>query len=207
MKTLISTLLLSICAVAALPASANQITIDFEHTPGADGILGTADDTPTPDFLFLDNQFSSIGLTFTQASLWKSAFYDGNASNHFISSTSPYAVLSKPVTGISIASYSFWDAVLTAYDIDGNAIASDRLVNTQAGTSPLRGELSLTSTQSIYGFSVQSDNPNHILNLDNLVLTSPDSVTDVPEPPATSLFALGLLLTGFSLKGRIGKRQ
>lgn len=208
MKKFVPALLFSLCALSALPASAGRITIDFEHTPGADGILGSADDIPMPDTFIqpLRDQFSSIGLTFTQGTLLQSGFYDGNPSNHFISSTSPIAVLSKPVTGISIESYSYWDAVITAYDINGNTIASNRLVNPNPGANPLRGMLSLTSTQFIYGFSVLPDNPDYILNLDNLVLTTADAVTDVPEPPSAPLFALGLMLSGIALRARTGKR-
>jgi hypothetical protein len=204
MKSPIPTLLLSLCTLAVLPASANQITIDFEHTPGADGILGTADDVPVPATFIqpLGDSFASVGLRFTQGSLLQASFFNGDAANHFISSTNPIAVLTTPVTGISIDSYSYWDAVLTAYDVNGNAIASDRLVNPQAGRSFLRGALSVAGTQAIYGFSVLPDNPDYILNLDNLVLTSAASTTDVPEPTGASLFALGLFLTAFSQKGR-----
>jgi hypothetical protein len=208
MKKLILSLLLAVCGLAALPASATPITIDFEHTPGADGILGTADDVPMSNAYIqaLRDQFSSLGLTFTQGTLFQAGFFDGNASNHFISSTNPIAVLSKPVTGISIESYSFWNATLTAYGIDGQVVASDRLSNPNAGVQFLRGELSLTSTQPIYGFSVLPDLPNYILNLDNLVLTSADPVHDVPEPPGTAMFALGLSLAGLALRARGRKR-
>ncbi|MFK3740786.1 PEP-CTERM sorting domain-containing protein [Massilia sp. TN1-12] len=208
MKNVLPSMLLSLCSLLAMPAHAGQILIDFETLPGVDGMLGTADDTPMPDTYLqpLRDQFSAIGLTFTQGSLLQASFYDGNAANHFISSTSPIALLTKPVTGISIGSYSYWDAVLTAYDIDGNAIASSRLSNPQAGSTPLRGELSLTSNQLIYGFSVLPDNPNYILNLDNLLLTTSDTSADVPEPPSTALIALGLLLSTFSLRKRFGER-
>lgn len=106
------------------------------------------------------------------------------------------------MTGISIESYSIWDAILTAYDSAGNAIGSERLVNPNAGTGFLRGSLSLTSTQDIYGFSVLPDDPNHILNLDNLVLTAADPVSNVPEPSSMPLLALGLVLTGAALRVR-----
>lgn len=126
---------------------------------------------------------------------------NGDPLNHFISSRNPIAKLSKGVTSIRIDSYSFWDATLTAFDIDGNTIASDRLINPMAGANFLRGQLSLTSKQLIYGFSVLPDNVDRILNLDNLVL-SDDVVNDVPEPPATVLFALGLAVAGLSLRAR-----
>lgn len=208
MKKIIPALLFALSTCAALPAFASQITIDFEHTPGADGILGTADDVAMPDTFLqaLRDQYASIGLTFTQGSLIQWSFYDGNDSNHFISSASPIALLSKPVTGISIESYSFWDAVLTAYDINGNVIAVDRLVNPDSGVSFLRGELSVTSTQPIYGFSILPDQSNYILNLDNLVLTSSDVASDVPEPPALALFALGLCMVGVKRRASADRR-
>jgi hypothetical protein len=209
MKKIVSAALITLCALATSTAFAGRITIDFEHTPGADGLLNTADDVPMPATFMqpLRDQFSSIGLTFTQGTLFQSNFYDGNPSNHFISSTNPVALLSKPVIGISIGSYSYWDAVLTAYDIDGNAIVSNRLVNSTPGVNPFSGELALTSTQLIYGFSILPDKPNYILNLDNLTLTFADSPADVPEPPTTALLALGMILAGSSLRGRKGKRS
>jgi len=203
MKKLLSSILLAACTLSALPVSASTITIDFEHTPGIDGILGTADDVPMPtNFLqSLSTQFSSMGLTFTQGSLLQDSFYNGDPLNHFISSTNPIAKLSKGATSIRIDSYSFWDATLTAFDIDGNAIASDRLLHPMEGANFFRGQLFLTSARLIYGFAVLPDNADRILNLDNLVL-SDDVVNDVPEPPATLLFALGLALAGLALRAR-----
>lgn len=154
----------------------------------------------------LGNQFASLGIIFTQGSLIQADFFNGDATNHFISSTNPIVTLSTPITGISIESYSFWDAILTAYDVNGNVVASDRFVNPSAGASFLRGTLSLTSTQSIYGFSILPTNPNYILNLDNLVLTTADAITDVPEPSSVLLFVLGLLLTRVSFTKR-GQRE
>lgn len=209
MKKTVLSLLFAMWSVAALPAAATQITVDFEHLPGADGILGTADDLPMPNTFLqpLANQFSSVGVTFTQGTLLMSEFFDGNALNHYISSTNPIALLSKPVTGISIESYSSWDATLTAYDIDGRVIGIDRLINPNAGAATLRGALTLTSLLPIYGFSVLPDDPRYILNLDNLVLTFADApATDVPEPPGAALFAFGMALAGFSLRAR-GRKQ
>jgi hypothetical protein len=200
MKKLLSSMLLASCSLLAVPASATTISIDFEHTPGIDGVLGTADDVP------MGAQFAALGLTFSQGSLLQDSFYDGNPLNHFISSTNPIARLTKAASAISIDSYSIWDATLTAFDIDGNLISSVELINPNAGSSFLRGQLSLTSTQHIYGFSVMPNNPNRILNLDNLVLTMADQATDVPEPPATAMFALGLAIAGFSMRARARKR-
>jgi len=208
MKALLPALLLSLSTLAAAPASASQITIDFEHTPGADGVLGTADDVAVTNTSMqpLGDQFAALGLTFTRGTLFQSSFYDGNPANHFISSTAPVAVLANGVTGISIDSYSYWNATLIGYDINGNAIGSTQLVNPDAGSGPLKGTLALTGAQAFYGFSVVADMPSHILNLDNLVLTSADQVSDVPEPSAAALLGIGLLAGSLSLRTRNGKR-
>jgi hypothetical protein len=208
LKKLVSLLLVAACGLASLPACAGQVTIDFEHTPGPDGKLGTADDVPMPNAFLqsLRDQFAPLGLTFTQGSLLQTSFFDGNASNHFISSTLPVALLSMPLTGIGIESYSYWNATLVAYGIDGQVVASDRLLNPTNGSAFYRGELSVTSSQPIYGFAVTADDPNYILNLDNLVLTSADATSAVPEPTDSALFALGLSLAGLSLRARGRKR-
>ncbi len=151
----------------------------------------------------LNNQYAAIGLIFQQGSLVQSGFYDGNPLNHFISSTNPIASLTQAVTGIRIDSRSYWDATLTAFDASGKAIASHRLVHPSAGTTVYAGSLSVTSAQGIFGFSVLPDNPNYILNLDNLVLTTADAVVDVPEPAQASLFLLGLAL----ISARAGARR
>lgn len=67
------TILSAAALLAATPSYAQtQVLIDFETTPGPDGLLGTADDVPlTAPSLFssqttqLTTEFSSVGLTFT----------------------------------------------------------------------------------------------------------------------------------------------
>ena len=187
--------------LAAPPASAAEILVDFEHFPGADGVLGTADDVPAgSDFMQgLDSKYASIGLRFTQGTLFRSAFFNSDPENHFISSTNPIGLLSVPVTGISIDSYSIWDATLTAYDLAGNVLAAQTLVNPLAGQEFLRGSLSVSTSESIYSFSVLPANPDWILNLDNLRLTV---AAPVPEPAQYALFISGLLLVGAMARKR-----
>ncbi|MQA19006.1 PEP-CTERM sorting domain-containing protein [Rugamonas rivuli] len=185
----------TLCVALACSASAGaaSITIDFEHLPGADGVLGTADDVPTPnEFLQpLGESYAAIGLHFSQGSLLQAAFYDGDAQNHFISSTSPVATLSVPVYGISIESFSFWNATLTAYDSQGHVLATNTLVNPLSGQEAMRGALSITSAAPIYRFSILPPEQQQILNLDRLVLnTSP-----VPEPGQFAMLLAGLALT------------
>lgn len=177
--------------LAASPASAGEILIDFEHLPGPDGKLNTADDTPMPAvFLqWVRDQFSPVGVSFTQGSLLQSAFFNGDPANHYLSSTNPIGIFTAPVTGISIESYSFWDAIMTAYDRDGKVLASHTLLNPNAGKQALRGVLSVTSATPIYGFSILPVvSQNHILNLDNMRLT-----VEVPEPGQLAVFGIGML--------------
>ncbi len=189
------------CAVAAVamlmagqPASASSILIDFEHLPGADGVLGTLDDTPTGgrEIEALSDQFAALGVTFSQGSLFNYQLFSVDGSSHFISSSYPIASFSVPVYGISIQSKSFWDATLTAYDADGKVLAAQTLKGN--GQFNL-GTISVSSARAISSFSVMPDNPNHILNLDNLSLeTSP---APVPEPFSYVMLAAGgLLLAG-----------
>ncbi len=176
---------------ASAPAFAESIAISFEHLPGADGRLGTADDIATPDTFIqgLSNQFSSLGLTFNQGTLFQSGSFDGNPNNHFISSTNPIATLSVPVYGISIQSRSFWNATLTAYDAQNQVLASNTLINPHEGSGFFFGTVAVSSNQAIHRFSVLPADPNRILNLDNLVLTT----SPVPEPEQYMLFGAGLL--------------
>jgi hypothetical protein len=182
-----------------------QINIDFEHLPGPDGVLGTSDDVPTNSVFLqpLGDKFASVGLTFSQGTLFQGAFYDGNPSNHFISSTNPIGVFSVPVFGIAIDSNSYWNAILTAYDVNGNVLATDELLNPNAGSAFLSGQLSLKTLQPIYSFSVLPDNPQRILNLDNLQLT----VAEVPEPSQFAMFGLGFAMLGATVGHRAGRRR
>jgi hypothetical protein len=193
-------------SMASASALAGTIAVDFEHFPGPDGRLGTADDVSSGNvFLMpLRDEYASLGLRFTQATLFQAGFFDGNAANHFLSSTQPVAQFSMPVYGISIQSNSFWDATLTAFGIDGQVVASAVLANPNSGSTPLFGQLSLSSNVPIYGFSVTAPTTNEILNLDNLTFT----VADVPEPRDAALFGAGLAILGLSLRrgtGREGK--
>lgn len=162
--------------------------------PGADGVLGTSDDVPTEnvEMAALRDQYASVGLTFSQGTLFQGVFFDGNPDNHFISSTNPIGFFSAPVFGISISSNSFWDATLTAYDAADNIIDTITAVNPSAGWNMFSTTFGLSTTEAIHHFSVaDSSDPDHILNLDNLVFEV--AAADVPEPSQLAVFGLGLL--------------
>ncbi len=187
--------LLAAASLACLPAAAAPLSINFETLPGADGVLGTADDVPTPSTFMspLSTQYASVGLTFKQGTLFQASFYNGDPTNHFLSSTNPIGYLSVPVFCISIDSNSYWDASLTAYDAADHVIASITALNPTAGSGFYATTISLTTSQAIDHFFIRdASNFDHILNLDNLVLNVAASV--VPEPSQLALFAMGLFV-------------
>lgn len=177
--------------LAGASASAATINIDFESMPGADGKFGTADDTPmAPNYvIWIRDQLSPAGITFTQGSIMQAGFFDGNPQNHFLSSTNPIGTFSIPVYGISIESKSYWYATMTAYGASGNVLATSVLQ--PSPDTPTR--LSVSTTEAIASFSVLPDHSNYILNLDNMVLT----VSAVPEPSTWGMFGAGIALLGW----------
>jgi hypothetical protein len=158
-------------------------TIDFEYYPGPDGLLGTGDDVPTPVcppaacpvLVGLGGQYASIGITFSQGTLFYESppiYADPWFSQHFISSTTLAASFSVPVRRVSITSYSAWNVTLTAYDASNNVIGTSVLEHPSPGGGFFLGTVSLSTTQPITRFSVRPDNPAvEILNLDDLVFT------------------------------------
>lgn len=194
-----------VMALLSSQAAAGEILIDFERFPGPDGVPGTADDVPagTEILLPLTTQYASLGVRFEGASLHYAGFFNATPDNNFISSTRPFGFFSAPVTGISIDSYSSWNATLTAYDQTGAVLASQVLVNPDQGRQPMWGTLSVTSAQPIYSFSIQADHPDWIVNLDNLRLSLP---ADVPEPGQLALFASGMLLMGGAMRRKTRPR-
>lgn len=96
--------------------------------------MGTADDIAAlPGVRILGDEFTSLGLTFTQAALLKDNFFDGDANNHFLSNTSIDGTFAIPVFGIAIQSKSFWSVTLTAFGASGNVIATSQLLNPSRG--------------------------------------------------------------------------
>ncbi len=195
----IRALLLAAACIATQPVLADTLTIDFNSVPGADGKLGTVDDETMPTMSFpswIREELAPLGVHFTAGSMARSSWFDGNPDNVFLTSTSPEAYFDMPVYGISIDSYSLWNATLTAYDAAGNVVATDRIENPAQQFA--YDTLSVTSTAPIYRFTVLADRAGPILNLDNLVLT----VSAVPEPSQAMLLGAGLVGLGVAARRR-----
>src|SRR4029453_6502567 len=75
---------------------------------------------------------------------------------------------SRPARIISITSNSYWTATLTAYDASDNVIGTSVLTHPSPGSYLLLGTLTVHTTQPIARFSILPDNPDLILNLDDL---------------------------------------
>jgi PEP-CTERM motif len=198
MRKLLGLMLAAACIVSQ-PALADTLTVDFSTIPGADGKLGTADDLPMPAHAWpgwIREELAPAGIHFTVGSMAQGPHFDGNPANVYLTSTSPEAYFDMPVYGISIDSYSMWNATLTAYDIGGNVIATDRILNESQEFA--YDTLKVTSATPIYRFSVLADREGPILNLDNLVLT----VSPVPEPSQFALFGTGLAALGIAARRR-----
>jgi hypothetical protein len=175
-------------AAGCRPCCPQPVTtvIDFEHYPGSDGKLGTADDVATPTSPCppagtcilgpVGAQYAALGIVFTSATLG----WDGTPAffthNHLLTSEPVRATLTTKVYGIEITSYSDWDATLTAYDGSNRVLALANLWHPSPGTGSTsspnfhQGELRICTTEPIRSFSIQADTPSHILNLDRLVL-------------------------------------
>ncbi|MBB3221327.1 PEP-CTERM sorting domain-containing protein [Pseudoduganella umbonata] len=183
------------CFIAA-PVHAETLAIDFNTVPGADGRLGTADDEPIFSDGYpsrIEEEYAAVGVHFNTASVAKGAFFDGNPGNTFLTSQPVSGWFDMPVYGISIDSYSYWNATLSAYDAAGNLLVSDSI---DGGWQ--RATLSVASTAPIFRFTVLPDAEGRILNLDNLAL----AVSPVPEPSQLAMLAGGLLLVGSALRRR-----
>jgi hypothetical protein len=218
-------LLLLAAPVVRATVTGTSVTIDFDRFPGPDGILGTADDTfPTCDTNgctnlcpceSLGSQWTGIGITFTSGLLLQGDLFPGSGlSNHFVSSSPPDATFSIPVTGISITSYSVWTATLYALDEANNVIASNTLTNPNAGSAFFLGTLSVSTNVPIRRFTVLAAGCqigggmcDQILNLDNLVLTSPSPTPPAEVPTVTGwgmlVFLVLLGAVGAILIGRV----
>jgi hypothetical protein len=166
----------------------SAIKINFDFSPGPDSKYGTNDDEPAPLCSgssglnicdFSSSFYSNNQIKFSSGTPFQGNFFPGkNSNNHFISSSPLIASFSLPVNGISVKSYSNWTAILWAFDASNNVIASDVLVNHTQGNRAFFGKLMVFTNQPIAYFKVLAEgcHPSnstcdHILNLDDLVLT------------------------------------
>lgn len=166
----------------------STININFEFFPGPDGKYGTPDDEPAPVCSgssssnicdFSSSLYSNNQITFSSGTPFQGKFFPSkDSNNHFISSSPLVARFSLPVNGISVTSYSSWTAILWAFDASNNVIASDILVNPTQGNRAFFGKLMVFTNQPIAYFKVLAEGCpsansecDHILNLDDLVLT------------------------------------
>ena len=209
-------------AVGPAIAAGQSVLIDFEQFPGPDGIIGTADDIPappcpgpSPGLCFnLSNEFSSMGLTFTSGSLFQGNLFPGaTATNHYLSSPTTDVSVSSLVTGVSITSFSVWTATLYALDENSNVIASNTLINPNAGSSFFLGTLSVSSSRPIRRFvvlpagcQIGAGQCNQILNLDNLNLLG--SAAGPGSIPTISGWGMLVLVVSLGTAGAllIGRR-
>lgn len=121
----------AVCLFASL--STGQTVIDFEHTPGPDGLLGTADDVPTTPGQFILDEYQSVGVRFhandtlgfdtkpTVNEFWSSS---SSLSTFFFDLRADFVV---PVSSLKFLSYQSGVGIscsATMLRADGSAIAS-----------------------------------------------------------------------------------
>ncbi len=177
----------AIATVLTPSACASAITIDFEHFPGVDGILGTVDDIPVPSgFVPITNQFSSLGITFSSPTgIFNGVWNPG----HFVYGRL-LATLSVPVYRISAEVWSVNTLTIEAFDSSGDLLDSDAL--------PLgHGFVQVQSSTPISSFVVVTTT---LPGTDNLTL---DGSAPVPEPGTLLLISTGLFGLGGTIKHKI----
>jgi sugar lactone lactonase YvrE len=159
------------------------IVINFETSPGPDGLLGTADDIPAPSPCSACRPLSAlgygaVGVTFTSGTLFDGSLFPNHGpNNHFSSSSVPDATLSTPVYGIRLSSYSVWNLTLYAFDSSGAILATNTFTNPSGGTFAL-SQLQVYSnglpiarfTARPEGCAPSAGSCDNILNIDDIVL-------------------------------------
>ena len=217
LPTVFKTLLVLTVAVVGIAshsaAFGASITIDLEHSPGPDGILGTADDVPTPSACgwlcasLGSLGYSAVGVNFTSGELAAGLFFPGSLStNHFSTSSVPDATFSIPVFGVSVDSYSYWSLTLYGLDSADNVVASSTFTSPTDGSGFQLPTLSISSSTALARFTVRpvgcsiSEACSHIVNIDNFVLSTSADTSGVPEPGTIGLMTLGGAFLLFAMR-------
>jgi len=204
MRTLVfvTAFLLLVSVPQALRAA--PVLIDFETSPGPDGVLGTSDDiaTPAPCVACLPLAalgYDAVGVHFTSGALFADGLFPNHgAGNHYSSSSVPDATLSIPVYGISLSSYSVWSLTLYGFDAAGTLLASSTF-NNGTGNFAL-AELGISSAIPFARFTVRPEGCPPSAPSCNLIVNVDDMVFDTQPPPvAPSRNAAIPLLDGWML--------
>jgi hypothetical protein len=206
---------LMVCVRPAAGAAA--IVVDFEASPGPDGLVGTGDDIPTPSPCIACRSLSALGFGAIGVDFTSGTLFDGNLfpnrgpNNHYSSSSVPDATFSVPVYGISVNSYSVWTLTLYALDSSGAILASDTFINPTGEFALAR--LAVSSSVPIARFTVRPEGClpyasrcDRIVNIDDMVFaTRPEarpagSPLDVPSLDHGMLALLALLIVWFAFR-------
>ena len=174
-------------AALLLHASASAFTLGFGTFPGPDGKLGTIDDVVDRGSN-LDTQYSALGITFQQGATFFVGPFIQPPFEQFISSVRTAATFSIPVFGVGFDVRTAWTTTLTAFGSGGQVLATNRFEH-PAGNNLVSATMTVASATPIASFTVEADQPNHIVNIDNLVVTT---TAPVPEPHEGLMLVAGV---------------
>lgn len=206
MRTTASIIAIALLVLGLPVASAAQIVIDLETSPGPDGLIGTADDLSTPVPCVACRPlgalgYGALGINFTSGTLFAGNLFPNHGpKNHLSSSSVPDATLSVPVYGISLSSYSAWTLTLYAFDASGTILATTTATN-PTGDFVL-SRLDVSSVTPIARFTVRpkgclpsAPSCDRILNIDDMVFDTQPLASPTVGVPLLDGWMLALLAT------------